>query len=326
MVSWTSLSAALAAFAMSAENVRAHGYMDKPLAAFKDKETSAWVVEIAPQWKGDWDSAKGDEGLVALYKQLKKSNNVKDIRTVLDSDTKLYGEDCGFTDPKATPQSPPTTGDATFSRGMVHAGPCEIWLDDKMVLQSDDCRSAYGDGMKEKASVFKPVDYSSCASGGCMFRFYWLALQRRDSKTYWQVYKNCIPLSGPAGGGASQTTSSSGDGSSTSQTSPSSGESESPSSGESSSPSSARSCYKCTVQGLGLGTNSTSSTSTTASSTTTDSSSTQEHSLSSNSGTIKKTKTPSTDVPEATTATSKFGSENGPTRSPSSKCNARERH
>ncbi|KAE9063334.1 hypothetical protein PF010_g29036 [Phytophthora fragariae] len=88
----------------------------------------------------------------------------------------------------------------------------------------------------------------------------------------------------------------------------------------------ARSCYKCTVQGLGLGTNSTSSTSTTASSTTTDSSSTQEHSLSSNSGTIKKTKTPSTDVPEATTATSKFGSENGPTRSPSSKCNARERH
>ncbi|KAE9172329.1 hypothetical protein PF005_g26756 [Phytophthora fragariae] len=318
MVSWTSLSAALAAFAMSAENVRAHGYMDKPLAAFKDKETSAWVVEIAPQWKGDWDSAKGDEGLVALYKQLKKSNNVKDIRTVLDSDTKLYGEDCGFTDPKATPQSPPTTGDATFSRGMVHAGPCEIWLDDKMVLQSDDCRSAYGDGMKEKASVFKPVDYSSCASGGCMFRFYWLALQRRDSKTYWQVYKNCIPLSGPAGGGASQTTSSSGDGSSTSQTSPSSGESESPSSGESSSPSS--------VQGLGLGTNSTSSTSTTASSTTTDSSSTQEHSLSSNSGTIKKTKTPSTDVPEATTATSKFGSENGPTRSPSSKCNARERH
>ncbi|KAE8888508.1 hypothetical protein PF003_g27574 [Phytophthora fragariae] len=238
MVSWTSLSAALAAFAMSAENVRAHGYMDKPLAAFKDKETSAWVVEIAPQWKGDWDSAKGDEGLVALYKQLKKSNNVKDIRTVLDSDTKLYGEDCGFTDPKATPQSPPTTGDATFSRGMVHAGPCEIWLDDKMVLQSDDCRSAYGDGMKEKASVFKPVDYSSCASGGCMFRFYWLALQRRDSKTYWQVYKNCIPLSGPAGGGASQTTSSSGDGSSTSQTSPSSGESESPSSGESSSPSS----------------------------------------------------------------------------------------
>ncbi|KAG6612400.1 uncharacterized protein IUM83_10709 [Phytophthora cinnamomi] len=238
MVSWTSLSAGLAAFALTAENVQAHGYMDKPLAHFKDKKTSAWVVEITPQWKGDWDGAKGDEGLVALYKQLKKSNNVKDIRTMLDSDTKLYGEDCGFTDPKAEPQAPPTTGDATFSRGIVHAGPCEIWLDDKMVLSNDDCQSAYGDGTKATTSVFKPVDYSSCAASGCMFRFYWLALQRRDSKTYWQVYKNCIPLSGPAGGGSSQTSPSSGNGSSTSQTSPSSGESDSPSSGTSDSPSS----------------------------------------------------------------------------------------
>ncbi|GMF51720.1 unnamed protein product [Phytophthora fragariaefolia] len=236
MVSWTHFLAASVAFGMLVENAHAHGYMDKPLAAFKDKKTSAWVVEIAPQWKGDWDGAKGDEGLVALYKQLKKSNNVKNIRTMIDSDTKLYGEECGFTDPKATPQPPPTTGDATFSRGMVHAGPCEIWLDDKMVLQNDDCQSAYGDGTKATISVFKPVDYSSCASGGCMFRFYWLALQRRDSKTYWQVYKNCIPLTGPAAGGGSQTTPSTGSGSSTSQTSPSSGESDSPSSGESESP------------------------------------------------------------------------------------------
>ncbi|KUF94118.1 hypothetical protein AM588_10004451 [Phytophthora nicotianae] len=95
-----------------------------------------------------------------------------------------------------------------------------------MVLQNDDCQSAYGDGTQETISVFKPVDYSSCASGGCMFRFYWLALQRLDGKTYWQVYKNCIPLSGPAGGGTSQTTPSTGDGSDTSQTSTSSGESE----------------------------------------------------------------------------------------------------
>ncbi|KAE9012632.1 hypothetical protein PR002_g14750 [Phytophthora rubi] len=365
MVSWTSLSAALAAFAMSAENVLAHGYMDKPLAAFKDKETSAWVVEIAPQWKGDWDSAKGDEGLVALYKQLKKSNNVKDIRTVLDSDTKLYGEDCGFTDPKATPQSPPTTGDATFSRGMVHAGPCEIWLDDKMVLQSDDCQSAYGDGTKEKASVFKPVDYSSCASGGCMFRFYWLALQRRDSKTYWQVYKNCIPLSGPAGGGASQTTSSSGDGSSTSQTSPSSGESDSPSSGESDSPSSGESDSPSSGDSESPSSGESESPSSGESSSPSsvilvgvDSKivlqvySTRTwtgHQLNVldlddcqfyHDGQLvhpraliveqqrhdKEDQDPSTDVPEATTATSKFGSENGSTRSPSSKCNARERH
>ncbi|KAG7380969.1 hypothetical protein PHYPSEUDO_006566 [Phytophthora pseudosyringae] len=239
MVSTTSFLAAVAVLGTSAGYVQAHGYMEKPLAEFKTgtDSPSAWIVELAPQWKGNWDEAKGDEGLVALYKQLKKSNNVKDIRTMIDGDSKLYGADCGNTDPKATPKAPPSTGDATFSRGIVHAGPCEIWLDDKMVLQNDDCQSAYGDGTKATISVFKPVDYSSCASGGCMFRYYWLALQRRDSKTLWQVYKNCVPLSGPAGsgGGASNSTTS---GSSTSQTSPSSGDSASPSSGDSASPSS----------------------------------------------------------------------------------------
>jgi hypothetical protein len=242
MVSATSFLSAVAVVAVSVGHVQAHGYMEKPLAEFKEgtESPSAWVAELEPQWKGDWDSAKGDEGLVALYKELKTANNVKDIRTMIDGDTKLYGEACGNTDPKATPKDPPTTGDATFSRGIVHAGPCEIWLDDKMVLQNDDCQSAYGDGTKATISVFKPVDYSSCPAGGCMFRFYWLALQRRDSKTWWQVYKNCVPLSGPGtGGGASQTSPSSG--SSTSQTSPLSGELDSPSSGDSASPSSGES-------------------------------------------------------------------------------------
>ncbi|KAL4174660.1 hypothetical protein KRP22_006596 [Phytophthora ramorum] len=235
MVSSTSFFAAAAVVAMSADYVQAHGYMEKPLAEFKEgtESPSAWVVELEPQWKGNWDEAKGDEGLVALYKELKASNNIKDIRTMIDSDTKLYGADCGFTDPKATPKDPPSTGDATFSRGMVHAGPCEVWLDDEMVLQNDDCQSAYGDGTKATLSVFKPIDYSSCPAGGCMFRFFWLALQRRDSKTWWQVYKNCVPLSGPAGGGASQTSPSSG-----ASDSPSSGASDSPSSGTSDSPSS----------------------------------------------------------------------------------------
>ncbi|KAG7395829.1 hypothetical protein PHYBOEH_003122 [Phytophthora boehmeriae] len=235
MVSTTSLATFAAAAAVSVQYVQAHGYMENPLSEFKDKKTSEWIVQIDPQWKGDWENADGDEGLVALYKELKASNNAKDIRTLLDSDTTLYGENCGYTNPDVTPKDPPTDGTATFSRGIVHAGPCEIWLDDEMVLQNDDCQSAYGDGTQETISVFKPVDYSSCASGGCMFRFYWLALQRLDGKTYWQVYKNCIPLSGPAGGGASQTTPSTGDGSNTSQTSPSTGDS--PSSGESDSPS-----------------------------------------------------------------------------------------
>lgn len=206
MVSMTSTFAGIVVGTMSAAGyVQAHGFMEKPLAEFKkgSDHPSEFVVELKPQWKGDWDKADGDEGLVTLYKELKKANKIKDIRTMIDGDAKLYGEDCGKTDPKVKPKDPPSTGDATFSRGIVHAGPCEIWLDDKMVLQNDDCQSAYGDGTKETISVFKPVDYSSCAAGGCMFRYYWLALQRRDKKTLWQVYKNCVPLSGPGNGGSS---------------------------------------------------------------------------------------------------------------------------
>ncbi|KAK1935415.1 hypothetical protein P3T76_010640 [Phytophthora citrophthora] len=196
--------------------VHAHGYIAKPEPSWKGKKTSDWVVEIEPQWKGGWDESKGDEGLLATFKELSASNNYKDVRSMMDGNS-VYGEDCGFTDPNGTPVDPPTDGAATFSRGIVHAGPCEIWLDDKMVLQNDDCQSAYGDGTQDTISVFKPVDYSSCASGGCMLRFYWLGLQRLDGKTVWQAYKNCIPLTGPAGGGGS----------------PSTGDSDSPSSGNS---------------------------------------------------------------------------------------------
>ncbi|RLN47755.1 hypothetical protein BBJ29_002037 [Phytophthora kernoviae] len=230
MVSSTSFVTIAAAVAVSVHQVQAHGFVENPKSEFKGSENSDWVVQIDPQWKGDWAGAKGDEALVALYKELKVANNAKDIRTLFDSDTSLYGENCGFTNPDATPKDPPTDGTATFSRGIVHAGPCEIWLDDKMVLQNDDCQSAYGDGTQETIAVFKPVDYSSCAAGGCMFRFYWMGLQRLDGTPYWQVYKNCVPLTGPPGGGAAQTSPSTGDGSNVSQTSPSTGNSDSPSS------------------------------------------------------------------------------------------------
>ncbi|OWY93066.1 hypothetical protein PHMEG_00037671, partial [Phytophthora megakarya] len=181
-----------------------------PLAEFTDSVTSAWIVQIEPQWTGDWDSCSSsdDDCLTTLYSSLKESNGYSDIRTLLDSDTDLYGANCGFTDPDATPKDPPTTGDATFSRGMVHAGPCEIWLDDTKVLSNDDCQTAYGDGSQEKASVFTPVDYSSCSTSGCMLRFYWLAFQGVDSKMVWQVYKDCVPLTGPVEGSTSTSTNS----------------------------------------------------------------------------------------------------------------------
>ncbi|KAE8971651.1 hypothetical protein PR003_g27757 [Phytophthora rubi] len=208
MVSTSIILSAGAALAVAVQHADAHGYMYIPLAEFDGTATSSWIVQISPQWSGDWDSCSSDDSdcLTSVYTALKSSNGYSDIRTLLDSDASLYGADCGYTDPDATAKDPPTTGDATFSRGMVHVGPCEIWLDDTMVLSNDDCLTAYGDGTVDTKSVFTPVDYSSCSTSGCMLRFYWLAFQGVDSEIVWQVYKDCVPLTGPVSGSSTSTT------------------------------------------------------------------------------------------------------------------------
>ncbi|KAL3673186.1 hypothetical protein V7S43_002479 [Phytophthora oleae] len=207
MVSTSVIFSAVAALAVAVQNANAHGYMYIPLAEFDGTATSSWVVQIEPQWSGDWDTCSSDDSdcLTSVYTSLKSSNGYSDIRTLLDSDMSLYGADCGYTNADATAKDPPSTGDATFSRGMVHVGPCEIWLDDTMVLSNDDCLTAYGDGTVDTKSVFTPVDYSSCSTSGCMLRFYWLAFQGVDSEIVWQVYKDCVPLTGPASGDSSST-------------------------------------------------------------------------------------------------------------------------
>ncbi|GMF43330.1 unnamed protein product [Phytophthora lilii] len=215
-----------------------------PESQFKGSANSAWIVQIDPVWKSDkWDGNK--PGSVDAFKALKTANNFKDLKTLMD-DTSVYGADCGFTDPNGTPQPIPTDGNATFSRVIVHVGPCEIWLDDKKMLYEDDCCSKYGNENQDIKSIF-PVDYSSCDKGGCkQMRFYWLAFQGVDGKTVWQSYKDCIPLKGSGGGGGGSSTpqtqsSSTGD---VSQTTPSdsntppSGDSNTPSGGESATPAS----------------------------------------------------------------------------------------
>ncbi|KAL3669487.1 hypothetical protein V7S43_005879 [Phytophthora oleae] len=233
------------AAALLATSVDAHGYMLIPLSQFKGSANSAWIVQIDPVWASDkWDGNKPQS--VDTFKSLKAANNFKDLKTLMD-DTSVYGADCGFTDPNGTPQPIPTDGKATFSRALVHYGPCEIWLDNKKVLYEDDCFSKYGNKNQDIKSIF-PVDYSSCDNGGCkQMRFYWLAFQGLNKKTVWQSYKDCIPLKGSGGGGSStsqtsQTSSSKGDVSQTTSSgdsnSPSSGDSNSPSNGDSNSPSS----------------------------------------------------------------------------------------
>ncbi|KAG3247225.1 hypothetical protein PI124_g8073 [Phytophthora idaei] len=145
---------------------------------------------IAPQFQANWESVVNDDELIALYvEKVKEAGYANNIRKRFDSDTNLYGAECGFSNPDAKPKDPPSDGTATIERGLAHHGPCEIWLDDTLALHNDDCAKAFSvkDYMSIK-SVFKPVDYSSCLPSGCMFRFYWLAFQGSTSGKYvWQI-------------------------------------------------------------------------------------------------------------------------------------------
>ncbi|KAG2832063.1 hypothetical protein PC116_g3787 [Phytophthora cactorum] len=242
MLAAAAFVSATALLAASIPSVDAHGYMLIPESQFKGSANSAWIVQIDPVWSSDkWDGNNPES--VDTFKSLKAANNFKDLKTLMD-DTSVYGADCGFTNPNGTPQPIPTDGKATFSRALVHHGPCGIWLDDKMVLYEDDCFAKYGNENQDIKSVF-PVDYSSCDNGGCkQMRFYWLAFQGLNKKTVWQSYKDCIPLKGSGGGGSSksQTESSqtSGDVSQTTSSddsnTPSSDDSNTSSSGDSNSP------------------------------------------------------------------------------------------
>ncbi|RQM18782.1 hypothetical protein DD237_008254 [Peronospora effusa] len=195
MVSLTCILAMVTFVATIVDYVEAHGYIKDPPCSFIGiPENSGWVVEIPPPWKGDWDGCNSFECLLALFKKLGAANNYKDVRSLMDGNP-LYGKDCGHTDPKAKAVPPPSNGQATFSRPVGHSGPCELWIENKKVFQSDDCQSSHPDG------IFKPVDYSLCGSNSCILRFYWIALQRKGKNTVWQAYKNCINILGRSGGG-----------------------------------------------------------------------------------------------------------------------------
>ncbi|KAF4037878.1 hypothetical protein GN244_ATG10005 [Phytophthora infestans] len=53
MVSSNTIFSAVFALAVVVHNASAHGYMYIPLAEFTNSVTSAWIMQIEPQWSGD---------------------------------------------------------------------------------------------------------------------------------------------------------------------------------------------------------------------------------------------------------------------------------
>ncbi|KAG3095728.1 hypothetical protein PI124_g8254 [Phytophthora idaei] len=161
------------------------------------------VLLPEPQWTTNDKDAKynplaflGNQGFKPQedFASWRKENGYKSLRDFMDRAkyeiTPGADFSCGFTNPKGTPQPIPEHG-RMRSTGYTHNGPCEVYLDDIMVLQGDNCH-------EEFPGKDYTIDYSSC-KGTCTLRWYWMGIRFLKNTYSWQVYKECIPLAGSGG-------------------------------------------------------------------------------------------------------------------------------
>uniref|UniRef100_H3H7M6 Uncharacterized protein n=2 Tax=Phytophthora ramorum TaxID=164328 RepID=H3H7M6_PHYRM len=210
MLTGIALSSAIALLAF-ASHADAHGNLKEPEATFEDgAPTVEWVTLI----DNYWDIGSGGDQ-VGKYKTMaaEKKMSVRDV--VLDM---VKDKKCGYTRTDVDPQPIPTDGKVKWwgngGGGFTHTGPCEIYIDDTMVLHGDDCEEEYPggpDGSNKMSEM--PVDYSSC-NGECTLTIYWLAFQNAQ----WQAYVNCVPLKGSGSATQTQTQTSSAESSADQQT------------------------------------------------------------------------------------------------------------
>eukprot|EP00644_Phytophthora_capsici_P005583 jgi/Phyca11/97699/e_gw1.2.1029.1 len=181
MFAGIALSPALALVAFTT-HVVAHGYLEQPKPSWKDSPNPGWVALV----DNYWDIGSGGDQCGAFKTMAsQKGMSVKDV--VLDM---VKGQSCGNTLADGAAQPIPSDGKVKWlgngGGGFTHVGPCEVYLDDKMVVHGDNCEEEFkgGDvGSTETSDM--TVDYSAILT----FLFSVIAV-------------NCVPLSGSGGGTA----------------------------------------------------------------------------------------------------------------------------
>ncbi|POM73297.1 Hypothetical protein PHPALM_9867 [Phytophthora palmivora] len=98
---------------------------------------------------------------------------------------------CGFSEADGTARDLPAKVQ-WVDFGLSHQGPCEVWCDDKLAFMDTNCALHYPE---KPASL--PYDISVC-KGAKMIQSYWIALHGLP----WQLYLNCVPLTGKVNGTA----------------------------------------------------------------------------------------------------------------------------
>uniref|UniRef100_K3W978 Uncharacterized protein n=1 Tax=Globisporangium ultimum (strain ATCC 200006 / CBS 805.95 / DAOM BR144) TaxID=431595 RepID=K3W978_GLOUD len=125
----------------------------------------------------------------AYLKAFKAQTKYKSLKDLAMSDAQKVEsgatKECGFSDVNGTPQPLPDT--VQWDRfDNSHMGPCEVWCDDVMVFQDDNCSV----NIPEVPAVLK-YDKAKCV-GKKMLTSFWIALHVPT----WQIYTNCAPIAG----------------------------------------------------------------------------------------------------------------------------------
>jgi hypothetical protein len=178
------------------ESVLAHGILTTPVVEFdQSKMKTSFVATIPAAFPGKFNGSPDQN--VKTFTAAFNAQKAKGFKTLKDL-VHLHGAKCGNSLTNVAPKPIPADGHLVWQNpdtgeGFVpsHTGPCEAWINDKMVFHNDNCAGAF----PAKTAARIPIDFSSCAGKQCMLEFYWLALHEPT----WQIYKNCAPLQGNGG-------------------------------------------------------------------------------------------------------------------------------
>ncbi|KAJ8561799.1 hypothetical protein ON010_g7879 [Phytophthora cinnamomi] len=96
-----------------------------------------------PGRKSYWDIGSGGDQCGAFKKMVEeKGISVKDVVLDMAKDKK-----CGVTLADTSPQPVPSDGKVKWlgngGGGFTHVGPCEVYIDDKMVAHGDSCEDEF---------------------------------------------------------------------------------------------------------------------------------------------------------------------------------------
>ncbi|GAB9477843.1 hypothetical protein Gpo141_00015007, partial [Globisporangium polare] len=196
--------ASIAAAALTASSVNAHGNLLLPAPTFSGYGggfaaviPSSVLTEPSGMhfnWGPDTNADAFDTAFKAAKEPSLKEFILKNQDRSQASSGATVSAECGYSNPNGTPQ--PLPASITWAGGnFIHPGPCEAWCDDEIVVPyTANCWKTFSTGV---------VSYEKAkCEGKKQLTFYWLAVHSPP----WQVYIDCVPLSGASASGSSGST------------------------------------------------------------------------------------------------------------------------